>query len=487
MTRLRRPGMMIFLTWALLCGLVCACSAAYLRVVWSVEESAAYRSAETAAELAEQTLLRTTEGLTAVLDMVSARMVLSEEHDELGAALIDRGLSNIVRNQSHGVRGASFVDAEGIIRWTLAGQPVGTSVVNREVYGRVIVQGETFAMTSPVASRRNGYWISLAGRRMDGPQEALRGMALVAFDPLHLGRLLGMVAAREGRVLLVRHRADGQIHAASHDPDGRLSRAAAREHPVVSGSRLADAGRVGYRSPVDGRVVLTAWRNVGADFIAQASFNQSSEVVAPFRRIAAPVLAATALFVFGSLVMAVAWDRNAHLRRRLEELATRDPLTGLHNRRALEQRVVRLLEAPGAVPAFACLLFDIDHFKGINDHYGHAAGDEVLCRVAAVMAAEIRGSDIVCRWGGEEMLVILAGCPRDRALVRAEALRAAIGALAPCGPHPAGRITASVGVACYPPDGKTLSAVVSEADAAMYRAKRAGRNRVATVEAALAA
>ena len=322
------------------------------------------------------------------------------------------------------------------------------------------------------------------------------GMALVAFDPMFLGRLLATVAGRDGRILLVRHRANGQIHAASHDSDGRLSRIAVPDHPLVAAARLSASGTLAYASPTDGREVLTAYRNVGTDLIAQASFNSDSELLAPYKRIARPVQGAAALFVIGSLIMALAWCRNGQLRRRLEVQASLDPLTGLHNRRALELRMSQLLAAPpGDVQRFACLLFDIDHFKSINDRYGHAAGDTVLRKVAGLLRAEVRGGDIVCRWGGEEMLVILAGCSRPQALQRAEALRAAISGLdhrnapgqaALAEPMPQ-QVTASVGVACFPQDGATLAAIVGAADAAMYRAKRGGRNQVAMVEPAWAA
>jgi len=490
-TRVRRTR--IILVWALLCCVVSGGTAAYLQKVWSHEMASAFSRADTAAELTEQALLRAADGLYSVLDMVRARTELAQRGQEGAAAVIDQRLADIVANQRFGVRGASLADGDGIIRWTVGGQPIGASVVHREVYGRIMVEGQAFFIAAPVESRTTGRWISLAGQRLDAGNGEVGGMALVALDPLHLGRLLSTMVGQSGRVLLVRHRSNGQVLAASHDATGTMSRVAMPDHPVVIAARDAAEGRLAYGSPINGRAVLTAWRRVGVDFIAQASFNRDTELLAPYRRIARPVLGAAALLLIGSLILALAWDRNMRLRARLEELAGLDPLTGLCNRRALEERMALMLQGPGRRGTrFACLLFDIDHFKRINDRFGHAAGDEVLCRIAALLRGEVRGSDIVCRWGGEEMLVILVGCSREQAMLRAEALRAAIGRLdmdgvGGTGPFQMGPVTASVGVACYPQDGSSVFTVVCAADAAMYRAKRAGRNQVAMGEGAMAA
>jgi diguanylate cyclase (GGDEF)-like protein len=157
---------------------------------------------------------------------------------------------------------------------------------------------------------------------------------------------------------------------------------------------------------------------------------------------------------------------------RLQALAERDVLIGLYNRRAGERFLSTLLAH--ARDDAALVLFDIDHFKRINDRHGHPAGDAVLIEVGRRCAARLGRDDIFARWGGEEFLVVLPGLPPAAGLAVAERLRAAI-ASSPI--DPAGTVTASFGVTAVRA-GDTLAEVVQRADEALYRAKANGRDRV---------
>lgn len=160
-------------------------------------------------------------------------------------------------------------------------------------------------------------------------------------------------------------------------------------------------------------------------------------------------------------------------RSRMQRLAERDGLTGLYNRRASEGLLRQFLAAPQ--PNDGLILFDIDRFKAINDRHGHAAGDEVLRGVAQRCQAVLRADDLFARWGGEEFLVLARGDREDAAVRLAERLRAAI---ADGEIGPAGRVTASFGAARIRP-GEALQDWLARADAALYQAKAAGRDRVA--------
>lgn len=169
--------------------------------------------------------------------------------------------------------------------------------------------------------------------------------------------------------------------------------------------------------------------------------------------------------------------------RRMEELALRDGLTRLLNRRALQERALAGLSLARRKGApFAVAMVDIDHFKAVNDTHGHAAGDQVLAHLAERLTAGVRASDDVGRWGGEEFLILLPDSDRDAALVAAERLRASVES-APIrieGNVQLG-VTVSLGVAVI--DEPAASVLVLEglirlADDALYRAKAAGRNRV---------
>jgi diguanylate cyclase (GGDEF)-like protein/PAS domain S-box-containing protein len=161
--------------------------------------------------------------------------------------------------------------------------------------------------------------------------------------------------------------------------------------------------------------------------------------------------------------------------RALRDQALRDPLTGVHNRRAGESVLARAwTEATTDGEPFSVIIADIDHFKPVNDTHGHAVGDRVLINVAEALRTCVRASDVLVRWGGEEFLVVAAGCALDRATELAERMRAAV---AGCIDEDAGRVTLSLGVAEWH-TGELVDELVHRADEALYRAKSGGRNRV---------
>jgi diguanylate cyclase (GGDEF)-like protein/PAS domain S-box-containing protein len=167
------------------------------------------------------------------------------------------------------------------------------------------------------------------------------------------------------------------------------------------------------------------------------------------------------------------------LHRLLAEQALRDPLTGLHNRRYLEERLPEVFaRARREGEPVTVALVDIDHFKRINDTYGHAGGDEVIRALATLLQASVREYDITCRYGGEEFLLVLPSTAPDVAHARLETLREDFAAQ----PVRHGRLhiaaTLSIGLAAYPEHASRPDALIEQADTALYLAKRTGRNRV---------
>lgn len=167
------------------------------------------------------------------------------------------------------------------------------------------------------------------------------------------------------------------------------------------------------------------------------------------------------------------------LQERLREQAQRDPLTGLYNRRFLDAFMEReLAQSRRESRNFALLVIDIDHFKRINDSFGHLAGDQVIRDTARLIEASARSSDTVARFGGEEFVVVMSMATTQGARERAERLRQSFESEPS---HFEGLTiahTLSIGVAEFPRDGGTQDELVSRADAALYEAKRGGRNRV---------
>jgi len=181
----------------------------------------------------------------------------------------------------------------------------------------------------------------------------------------------------------------------------------------------------------------------------------------------------------GSLLLLRDITRRARLESRLREQATRDSLTGLHNRRLLEEIGARLIaEARGKDQCLAVIMLDLDHFKRLNDDYGHRAGDQVLRAIGVFLLERIRQTDFVFRTGGEEILILLPGVMDAQALERIDGWRREFAALEiHIGSEGRVQISFSAGIALYPHHGEDLDQVLQHADKALYRAKNQGRNR----------
>lgn len=176
---------------------------------------------------------------------------------------------------------------------------------------------------------------------------------------------------------------------------------------------------------------------------------------------------------------------NLRLQETLRSRSERDPLTDLYNRRHLELSAEReLARATRHGNSLAFIMIDVDHFKLFNDNHGHEAGDAVLREVAEVLKRHSRVEDIACRFGGEEFLLVLAGCTLEDAYQKAEAIREAIAQLRVTASGAVlSRITASLGIACYPQHGQRTEDLIRAADVALYKAKDAGRNSVVATSA----
>jgi diguanylate cyclase (GGDEF)-like protein len=187
--------------------------------------------------------------------------------------------------------------------------------------------------------------------------------------------------------------------------------------------------------------------------------------------------------------MAITWLVSAWLvfavteqSRRLRDMAVTDPLTGAYNRRYLEEQARHAIDAlqRDEIPA-SLLLIDVDFFKRINDKYGHGVGDVAIKRLVEVISGRIRAVDILCRFGGEEFVVLLQGTAVDGAVAAAKDLRALVEGSRIL---PEGSVTISIGV-CEVRPGDTLDQWFKLADSALYLAKRRGRNRVETATKAI--
>jgi len=177
------------------------------------------------------------------------------------------------------------------------------------------------------------------------------------------------------------------------------------------------------------------------------------------------------------------------MRKKMENQSIRDGLTGLFNRHfleiALERELARAVRRKGSL---AVLMIDVDHFKKLNDQFGHSAGDAVLKEVAHTFSTCVRTEDLVCRYGGEEFTIILPDITLEATFNRAEVIRKTIANLrTELHNDLYSSVTISIGAAIFPKDGQSSELLLRHADAALYRAKREGRNRVAMVDSPISA
>ena len=193
--------------------------------------------------------------------------------------------------------------------------------------------------------------------------------------------------------------------------------------------------------------------------------------------------------VFIATAMGIAfgffWMTTAELSHELERMASTDPLTRIYNRRVFRQWCDKELERSrrSGVP-FSLIMMDLDHFKKLNDRFGHFGGDAMLCAVVEKMQDSVRGIDVLGRWGGEEFVALLPNASAEAAVMVAQRIRGNIESLNVCGPQGRRatdermRMTLSLGVATFRGDEDELDEIFHRADKALYDAKAAGRNQV---------
>ncbi len=245
----------------------------------------------------------------------------------------------------------------------------------------------------------------------------------------------------------------GQVHLAlGHEQ--RCAHAAGDEHPSICLPLLSQGETLGILHLLDG-----APANASADAGRTTERGKLAKILAD------------------NIGLGIA---NLKLRESMRNLSIRDPLTGLFNRRYMEEALaLELHRSKRNAAQLAVIMIDIDHFKQFNDGFGHDGGDAVLRALAQFMKKQVRGSDIACRYGGEEFTLILSPSTAEGARLRAEKIRADAARLSiRHAERDLGTITLSLGVAVFPDHASEAAATVKAADVALYQAKSGGRNRV---------
>ncbi len=449
------------------------------------------------------------------LRVFASSSVVSENLAQRGAPNRLEGYLNSVRARLSDYEELQLVDSQGRL---VASSARGARAARLPAGWEKMLESSRFLVGEPYwddAARQVVVNLGVAVEHADGRPAG----ALVARTNLAgVVQVLRTFASRtSGRVYLAT--ATGRLIADSHD--GSSSRTAPALEPEVTARLLAAEGKVVSYSAHGGsesmgsarRLARVAWLAVAEMPTAEAYRqvtrlrNVTLAVVGAFLLIVGVVayrLAALIARPLGRLTRAAskisAGDLSVELppggsgeagyltqvfngmvaslrnhRAELERLSTTDVLTGLINRRHLMAVLAGETErSKRNGQPYSVLMLDVDHFKKYNDSHGHQAGDDVLARIGAVLHECIRAYDAAARYGGEEFLVMLSATGKDEALKVAERIRQRVRDE----PFRGGRVTMSIGVAEYPAHGDSSDKVIGQADAALYEAKRAGRDRV---------
>jgi diguanylate cyclase (GGDEF)-like protein len=331
----------------------------------------------------------------------------------------------------------------------------------------------------PIKSKIDGAYAVTVSRRINSPDGSFGGVVVTSVSIKFFQQLFDQVQARAGGVIALVSD-DGTILA-------RSPAIAAGTSPGTAGAGLLqhmqeqpDAGTASYVSPLDGVMRLGSYRHLSQFPLFIVVSQSQGDVQRTFH---AQLIWNAFILVLVLVVVAVMGSRAVKANRVLSSQAMQDGLTGLANRRFFEKTIrSEFQRAAWSKSPISVILIDIDHFKDYNDCYGHLAGDECLRSVAnAIRGCIRRAGDVVARYGGEEIIVVLPGLDNPSALALATAMRIALHGLAlPHARSAHGVVTFSAGVATYLPGRSTggWQTLVDVADFALYAAKTNGRDTV---------
>ncbi len=406
------------------------------------------------------------------------------------------------RGRNPGLVSLVITDPTGRV---LAGSPFhadGSTSAGRRADVSLLSQDDRHdpAVSAPFRDPASGMWLVRIALRIGNPEGMMAGMLIanVAIDDA-LANFFNRHPLAEGDTIALYDASDRPLTVVpNNNSAGRTDQADRVVAGALDAERIEDVRYL--TSPNNGSVRLVASRRLaGYPFYIVYGKNVDAWLV-KWRQ----EQFVLALAVFAALIVTAAIttgiqrrltltgqlekvrgdleNSNTALRSTLataELLAARDQLTGLCNRRNFDQRLEgAIARSARHGDRFSLLMIDIDHFKNINDHYGHATGDDVLRRFGEVLSERLRQNDIAARWGGEEFAVLADGTSLENARLLAEQIRESV-AMTPFPPVP--RVTVSVGVAEYQ-EGESGDDLLRHADKALYGAKRNGRNRVIATE-----
>ncbi|MDP9931989.1 GGDEF domain-containing protein [Variovorax paradoxus] len=441
------------------------------------------------------------ESTVALAEHISSGLVFELERSDITPDTLQRLQPVLVNHTSEvqAIRGLFIYDEQG--RWLVHSEASAAGSRNNSdreyfIHHRINPSARTL-ISGPIVSRSSGEWVIPVSRRINDPNGNFAGVVLVTLSVKHLLAVLDRFQIGEqGAIALFR---TDQLLVRRPFREADMSRRNT-DSPLQQRFQASRSGTVEGRSAIDGVTRIISFEHLldyplfvtvaaGKDEALRewksASIYQTTWVV-----LLCLIIGVSGRYLIRSmrrrlvaeLHLRSARDALTEANERLEHLAQEDGLTGLANRRYFDARLVlNFQQALESQMALAVVMVDVDEFKKYNDLYGHLEGDECLRRAAqALRSAVWRSGDLVARYGGEEMVLLLPATDADGALEVAQRARLAVADLQI--PHAAtgrGIVSVSLGVAAWVPQpGSTPFELLKAADEALYLAKEGGRNTV---------
>jgi diguanylate cyclase (GGDEF)-like protein len=403
------------------------------------------------------------------IHLIAATLIYSYKVGIVVALVDSILLYGVYRGQQVGLFGFEFGDAGAIGEAEMSVRQ--SWVFNTFVYWVIALATAPFSSINERELRRRkadlGVLAEMANEmeNIQDPQEIAGAVLNRICETFEFGRGVVLAVRGEELVLVAAHNVEKTAFSTAHI-DRLIDRAWDRHDPLLV-SRLNDEEdpRLAQLMPFAKNLLVAPMYADGQPLGVLVLERKNPDEAVIQRRVISMVMQFAS---HGALAM-----RKATLLQQVQRMAETDALTGVANRRSFEQAMSRdVSRALRSHEELTLILVDLDHFKALNDRFGHQAGDDVLRKVGAVLADACRQSDTSARYGGEEFAVLLPTCRKDEALDAAERIRSLIAQID--GPV---SITASAGVATYPVHARNATELVEAADEALYESKRGGRNR----------
>lgn len=450
---------------------------------------AAKRSTTNIAQLINADVLRNVE----LYDLALKGLITATQREDLSQVAANiRHLVQFDLSMAAPFKGeVLLLDATGaVIADSSTLQPTPRNFANRDyfqVHAKDAQAGLFISRPFKIHCDCDQVWRIAFSRRVSGPNGEFAGVAVATMRLAYFDQLFSTLTIGNGSsVNLLNNK--GILLAQQPLLERDMIDKDLSERPNFKRMLRDGSGSFQAISAISGKERLFTFTNVGELPLIVVVALPSEDVFAPWKRVALLTSGATGILCIGLLWLT--WMLRRELRRRyraervLSEQAATDALTGLPNRRVLDERLrLEWDRAQRSTEPLTLLMIDVDHFKAFNDRHGHHGGDEALRRVAQVISTNIRRpADLAARYGGEEFAVVLPHTDAKGALVIAEHIRSSIEHL----PRMAGDerpITVSIGMSTWDKRSRmSLEALLLSADQALYEAKHTGRNRIVESE-----